>query len=143
MALALMVGATGAVQAAWRWVDDNGSVHYSQTRPVDRDAEYIAPLRGPSAQPAHGDGSGAAASAPKPAAAPDTAPQGMSREDLQAAVDARNKDNCQRARVNLQVLSQPGRLRTKNAEGQLVPMPEDVRQQKIENAKRQIEDLCK
>jgi len=143
MALAVMAGATSAVQAAWRWVDDNGSVHYTQTRPTDRESEYIAPLRGPSAPPAPGETGGAAASAPRPAEAPAATPDDVSREKLQAAVDARNKDNCQRARVNLQALSQPGRLRTKNADGQLVPMPEDVRQQKIDNAKQQIQELCK
>jgi hypothetical protein len=142
-AFALVVGMTSTTQAAWRWIDDNGNVIYSQTRPADREAEYIAPLHGPAGQTAPAATGGAATSAPKPAQAPAATQDSMSRDKLQAAVDARNKDNCQRARVNLQVLSQPGQLRTKNADGQLVPMPENVRQQKIETAKRQIQELCK
>jgi len=141
IALALLVGTATAVQAAYRWVDKDGNVQYSQHHPGSTDAEYISPP--PSTAPVAKTSTGEAAAAPKPKAAPTVPQKGMSREDIQAAIDNRNKENCEMARINLRALSQPGLLRTKNAQGEIVDMPPGQREQKMELARQQIQELCK
>jgi type IV secretory pathway VirB10-like protein len=126
----------------YKWVDENGQTHYSEKAPADQKAEMIkAP--------------------PPPATLPEDAQQkidalitqqseakkAQQEQITKQKQDAEQKqileDNCNLAKTNLQTyLDNPGR-RVLKEDGTVVRPTEEDRQQKIQEAKQDINEFCK
>lgn len=128
----------------YKWTDANGEVQYSQVPPPSGvDSEEIQ------------------GALPPPEDSPDTA-----GESLQEQVDAMNEDlaeqekvekkealrkeiddayerNCTTATNNLAKLQEGGRKRYLTPDGQVTHLTEEQRQQRINEAKDQIDEFCK
>ena len=134
---------TLASDAIYKWVDESGETHYSQTRPSgDYEVELVK-------------------GAPPPADNPEQV-----KQQLQRQVDEMNernkeqkdvkkeaiseaeyqklvKENCTNARNNLDALNQGGRKRYLTPEGEVVRLTEEERQSRITEANKQVKEYCK
>ena len=139
-AVAFQALAAGAV---YKWVDETGETHYSQTYPTGNyEVEKIR-------------------NAPPPADDPEQV-----KQQLQKQVDDMNerareqedtkkeaiseaeyqkiiKENCANARKNLGALNEGGRKRYLTPEGEVVRLTEEERQSRIAEANKQIKEYCK
>jgi uncharacterized protein DUF4124 len=126
----------------YKWVDENGRTHYSQTAPENQNAEMIkAP--------------------PPPASLPEDAQhkidelieqqtesrkaqeEQLAKQQKQADQQQVLEDNCKMAQSNLQLyLDNPGR-RVLKEDGTVIRPTEEDRQQKIRETKQDIKEYCK
>lgn len=144
-ALPLLMGAT-----IYRWVDENGVVNYTQLKPEGVQAELVHADTG---QRVTSESAAGADRAPETAPAkkegePLTEAQQRMLEELRAAEQERQRQvakvresNCQQARDLLERLTSKGRLRVAE-DGQERVMPEEERQQRIEQAQRAVAVNC-
>lgn len=127
----------------YKWTDAAGEVHYSQ----------VPPPGGIKTETIQG--------APPPADDPDkiiedlqnqvdamdetvTKQEGEAREkSLRKEIDEAYEKNCTASRNNLASLQEGGRKRYLTADGQVIHLSEEERQQRINEAKDQIDEFCK
>jgi uncharacterized protein DUF4124 len=126
----------------YKWVDEKGQTHYSQTAPENQNAEM---LKAP----------------PPPASLPEDAQQQidtlieqqtearkaqeeqLAKQQQQAEQKQILEDNCKLAKSNLQIyMDNPGR-RVLKEDGTVIRPTEEDRQQKIQEAKQDIKEYCK
>ncbi|HEX7037532.1 MAG TPA: DUF4124 domain-containing protein [Pseudomonadales bacterium] len=144
-ALPLLMGAT-----IYRWVDENGVVNYTQLKPEGVPAELVHADTGQrvTSEPAAGADRGLE-TAPTKEGEPLTEAQQRMLEELRAAEQERQRQvakvresNCQQARDLLERLTSHGRLRVTGEDGEARVMPEEERQQRIEQAQRAVAVNC-
>lgn len=138
--LGLLLCSAGVHAALYKWVDANGEAQYSDgPPPVNVKAEKV---RTPSA---------ASGVAPVKSVAEQEADyrkaqkarQDAAQKAAQAEADAQDrKRNCDAARGNLAALQSSQRLTTYNAAGEVVLMDDAMRQQGLEEARKQISTYC-
>lgn len=143
MTLALM--SLNAHAALHKWVDSDGTVHYSDTVPSDvKAAQSVRDVTGKGAE------SAPASSSPKSTAEreaewkkakqqKDEAAQKKAQQDAEAETKRRN---CDAARENARTLEQGGRIMTYDASGERSYMDEDARAQRLEEARKAISANC-
>ena len=136
--LTLMLSSTAIHSAdVYKWTDEKGNVYYGQTKP--KDYKFTAVNAPP----------------PPPLDSPDLnkpfadqirgkAKESASDKKPQSEMSADDKTrNCKAAQTNLNQLQTNPRIRVKNADGTSAVMPEDQRQAKMAESKKQIEYFCK
>ena len=123
-----------AAAAAYKWTDDKGEVHYSQTPPTATKVEVIK-------TPANAD-SAPATTAPQSS---DTAPAGTTStpEAAKAEDAAIRAKNCATARRNKDALKNTGEVTVKDANGLLHNLTPDERKTRNEEAEKNIKEYCK
>jgi len=139
--LIALLGMTAAAQAAdaYRWVDANGVVHYSDAPPpVEAKAELV-----------HLPGTVKAAGAAvpvtdEPAKADDSEEPGEKKPPgvLASSVQSAEK-RCADARANLEVLQRSGPVGMDTGTGKPQPLDDNARQRQIGNAQTIIATYCK
>jgi len=136
-----LAGTVAAAQAAeaYRWVDANGVVHYSDVTPPAETKAELVHLRGT------GSTTGAAVSIPdEPAKADDSQEAGEKKPPgtLVSAVQSAEK-RCADARANLEVLQRNGPVGIDSGNGKPQPLDDATRQRQIGNAQTIIATYCK
>lgn len=148
----LLLLSSQADAGLYKYRDENGNVVYSQTPPPEGDYEYMktpetprsvreAQRRAPAATPGPPGTPGTPQATPQdpltdPAASDDPTVQA----ELARAQEIR-RQNCERAKKNLEVYTVFRRIR--NEEGEVVYVDDNVRQQRIAEAKAAIKEFCK
>jgi hypothetical protein len=138
--IALLVAMAAAQAAdAYRWVDANGVVHYSDAPPpVEAKAELVH---------LHGavSATGAAVSKPgAPAKADDSEEAGAKKPAGTVASSVQSAEKrCADARANLEVLQRSGPVGIDSGNGKPQPLDDDTRQRQIGNAQTIIATYCK
>ena len=128
----------GAVAAAYKWVDDKGETHYSQTPPSATQVEVIkTPSSSDSAPAATVPQTGTSAPSEPTAGAADT-PEAAKAED--AAI---REKNCTMARSNLETLQNADEVTVKDANGLLHALTPEERKSRSEEAEKNIKEYCK
>ena len=125
--------------AMYKWVDDRGTTHFTQTPPAGAKASVVAPV-----------------SQPKSAGKPDEHLQKRLSEFEQRQQQNQNtkqerenktkeeqlrKDNCAAAKRNLAMLQSHGRIKLKEQTGYRI-LAEEERIAKIDEANKHIEEFC-
>ncbi|MGB5306855.1 MAG: DUF4124 domain-containing protein [Gammaproteobacteria bacterium] len=145
LACLLLVLASGSQAAGknqiYKWIDDQGEVHYSQRVPAGKTAQQIK-------------------GAPPPADSPDALNENLRQQvdamderlasKDEAAVAARKqaenekiiKQNCATARKNLAALQQGANKAYMTPDGKVARLTEEDRQQRISDARGQIKKYC-
>jgi len=137
-ALLCLLPLQGAVAAAYKWVDDKGETHYSQTPPSATKVEVIrTPASSDSAPAVTAPQTGTSAPSEPAAGAADT-PEAAKAED--AAI---REKNCAGARRNLELLQTTGEVTVKDANGLLHVLTPDERKTRSEEAEKNIKEYCK
>jgi hypothetical protein len=136
-----LAGAMAAAQAAdaYRWVDANGVVHYSDAPPpVESKAELVH-------LPGTGSTTGTVVSLPdEPAKADDSEEPGEKKAPgtLASSVQSAEK-RCADARANIEALQRSGPVGIDSGNGKPQPLDDKTRQQMITNAQTVIATYCK
>ena len=129
----MMFFVASASAGLYKWVDEEGNVHYSQKRPRDQEYKRLkAPPPAPesskplyqSATPASGKKSNASSTA-----------KAETEKNLKIRAE-----NCTKAKKNLQLYQIYRRVRDKD--GNVKPIDDKVRAQQIESAKKAISQYC-
>ena len=127
---AMMIFASSAFAGLYKWVDDEGNVHYSQKRP--RDQQYKR-LKAPAPAP---ENNKSLYQSPK---------QNKKAGNVVASETAKNEkiraDNCAGAKKNLNSYTLYRRIRDKD--GNVTVLDDKERARQIENAKIAIREFCK
>lgn len=127
----LMIFSCSASAGLYKWVDDEGNVHYSQKRPPN---QQFKRLKAPPPVPA----------ASKPLYQSEQAKQSKGGNDTAAAETAKNEKaretNCANAKKNLNAYQVYRRIRDK--EGNVTVIDDKVRASQIAKAKQAINDFC-
>ena len=128
-----------AQAGVYKWVDEKGNVHYTQSPPPQGDYKSMKAPPPPASGPA-----------PYSSTQLDTdskqAGDEANSESKDTAVDETEKNaelrarSCETAKKNLQIYQVYRRI--KGEDGEVKPLDDKVRQQKIEESKQAIQDFC-
>lgn len=135
----LLTASAAAAEKVYKWVDEQGITHYSQTPPPGVAAEPVAVTAGGGGDDAALDRYREIISPPKA-----EAPDGKAKEgDIEPAQKAEARArNCKLARERLAVLTSRSRILVLQPDGTSVRLTEEERQAEIERMKTIIAANC-
>ncbi len=143
--LALFLAGPWALPAAhaemYKWVDEQGVTHYTQTPPPGNDFKEVAPPPPPAVDP----GQAARQLKESQKAFDERRKEAREAADKQAKAEAEAAERskqCEQARRNLENLLTHPRIRYTDDSGEVTLLPEEERQKRIAEAREQIEELC-
>jgi len=124
IALIVLLGSCSALQAAtmYKWVDDEGNVHYDQSPPSDRESEKLESDTGTKA-------------ATPPAAPADQPP--VITEDENTRI---KQQNCEAARRNQDIYKRSEKIR--QPDGTELVMSDELRAEKLRQVEEDIKKFC-
>ncbi len=125
----MMIFTSSASAGLYKWVDNDGNVHYSQKRPANQQFERLkAPPPAPdNAKPLY------KSSAPAKTTSKTAATETAKNKEIRAK-------NCAQAKKNLNNFQVHRRIRDKD--GNVTVIDDKVRASQIENAKKAISNYC-
>lgn len=141
--LAMALSASSTWAKMYKWVDEEGQTHYTQTPPPDNAREQ-----------------GSVAPPPPPAESPEKAAERFEkiRQSLQEDIEAEQKaeeeqqenrktakeqaNRCNKAKTWLRQLESNTRLREVNEDGEYVLLDNSVRQERLKKARELVEKEC-
>lgn len=128
-----------ATAEIYKWVDEQGQVHYSQNRPVDQQVETI---KGPSKV----DTEAAQKALQERRDKLNAIDEERAEENKKAAEAEKqaqaNKERCNAALEAMARLRSQNRMQYINEEGERAFMTEEQRQQRLEEAQKAVEESC-
>ncbi len=137
----MLLLSTAVAGKAYRWVDENGLTHYTQTPPPDKPATAIEPPPPPVV-----GGQKAWDQLDRQWQENETRKETVQKQQLQeseeAKLQAAREANCNAARNNLENLQGPPRRLVRSSDGEYRRMDPAERQQQIEKAEQMIEENC-
>ena len=130
-----------SIAEMYKWVDENGNTHYSQSPPVSSDVnvETIAPLPPVDTSNAQQDLQQTVEKAKSLREERLVAKENKEKEENDKQ---QLKERCQQLKERLYSLQVRPRANKKDAEGNLVRMTEDERQEDITKTKTEIKEKC-
>jgi len=140
LGLTLLLASANTLMAAYKWVDENGVTHFTQTPPPDKEAEFIKP-------PPEVD--------TKKAVEALKARQKTFADSLEARnkslAEAKKKQQeqtdkkkrCEQAKTNLSNFTARPQVRVTDKDGNVRKIGGEERENKIKELEKQIEELCK
>jgi hypothetical protein len=141
LALASGLHAAGN-DAIYKWVDDNGAVHYTQLPPQNRAYETLKQASAPADDPAK-----VRSGLKEQVDAMDKAQQERQEEAKDAEqwsnIQKRRRENCEIAKKNLANLHQGGNKAFMTPDGEVIRLSDEERQRRIDEANKQIKENCK
>jgi hypothetical protein len=127
-----------------KWVDAEGKVHYSDTRPPDVNAESVRSIsgKGQADAPASYSTKSVAEREAEWKKAKVNKEEAAQKQAQQDEMTAAKQRSCESARNNLRTLEQGGRVFTYDEKGERVHMDDDARAQRLEEARKAIASNC-
>ena len=134
-----------AVDAAkiYKWVDENGQIHYSSQKPPGQKVESVKVKKGPKviekAKQESNDATTDEAQSQEDAEA-----EALAKEQLAKADAVNNKRLCEQARKNIAALNATVRVtKVDEKTGQTVRMSDDERLNAMKKAQQAVKEFCK
>jgi len=141
----------GSEKEMYRWTDENGVVHFTDTRPPGQDVSVI-PIPSPEESgigqsndpPPAGEGEAANQETMEEALAPaeQRRKEMAERREVILAARAKNEKECEAKRAEVAQLEPNRRVYFTNDEGEVERMNDEVRVDKVAEAKAFIEANC-
>ena len=141
--LALGLALATPLQAAeiYKWVDDEGVTHYSQQPPPSGDADRVGVDTPPDEEIAR-EREEMEATGERLEAQREQRREAEQQANENAAERERRQQRCADLRASLQKLTENRRLLVPDEEGNVRRLPEEERQQRVAERRRQIEEEC-
>lgn len=138
--LLLAIGVSPALAGMYKWVDEQGITHYSQTPPPSGNAQQIKPPP----TPADSEAAVKRLEAQRQEAQKrHEAGQQDARESQKSAESqAIREESCRLARQNLNTLEAHSRVAVRDADGNMKRLSEEERQTQLSEAKKQVDEYC-
>jgi hypothetical protein len=133
-----------AAEKIYKWVDENGQIHYAAQKPAGQEAETVKLRKAPKAAPK----AETEATNPAPDAADDSTAEvdaeaeAAAKARLAAADKINNKKQCDLARKNYAALNASVRVSRTNEQGETVRMTDDERVKAMQAAQQGIKKYC-
>ena len=156
LALALLLAAAPGWAAVYKWVDQDGKVHYSDQPPPEtaKKQDVLKARRAPStppAPPAAEEGDKAAAKGPKTPAEQEMefrkrrleAAEAEAKRQQEAQANEEKKRNCAQARSRLTALETGGRVTRYGPNGEQLYLSDDEMARELGEARRVADSWCK
>jgi Skp family chaperone for outer membrane proteins len=141
--LALASGIHAASKATiYKWVDDNGEVHYTQVPPQNREYETLKQASAPADDPDR-IRSGLKEQVDAMDKAQEERKEEVKDAEQWSNIQKRRRENCEIAKKNLANLHQGGNKAFMTPDGEVIRLTDDERQRRIDEANKQIEENCK
>ncbi|HEB98054.1 MAG TPA: DUF4124 domain-containing protein [Thiotrichales bacterium] len=142
LAAAILVLATTAQAGIYKWVDENGQVHYGERPPPGSDYSSVAPPPPPATDT--GTGQERIEKTREFLETSRKAREKAKQDAEKARAEAeRRRKNCEAARRNLEILTYTtGRRRIYGPDGTPRKMTEDERELRMARARQQIDKYC-
>lgn len=138
-----MIVTPASAEKIYKWVDEQGNIHYGSDKPVDAPAERMR---------VNTDKTGAVAGQRALAAEQkkiDDAAKAVREKGIPAqppvpSLPAKEvKQRCQQARDNLARIESRGQMRIRDEKGNITYATDEAKQQRIAAAKKAIREYCK
>lgn len=140
LGITLLLVPTGNPKAAYKWVDKNGGVHFTQTPPPDKKAEFIKP-------PPKVDTKKAVetlkAQQKTFADNLETRNKSLAEAKKKQQEQADKKKRCEQVKTNLGNFTMRPHVRVTDKDGNVRKIGGEEREARIKEFKKQIEELCK
>lgn len=133
-----------AAEKIYKWVDENGQIHYASQKPANQQVETVKLRTPPKAAPK----TDAEATNPDPDATAgsadevDAEAEAAAKARLAAADKINNKKQCELARKNYAALNASVRVSRTNEQGETVRMTDDERVKAMQAAQQGIKKYC-
>lgn len=125
----------------YKWVDENGQTHYSQTPPASGEAQQVDVPPPPPVDPEQAQEE-VDALIEQQQAAEQAEQEARQKAEEEAEQQAIREENCRIARQNLELYqNNPGR-RVQDEDGNVTRLREEDRQQKMQELQQQIDEFC-
>ncbi len=136
----LAVGVSPALAGMYKWVDEQGITHYSQTPPPSGKAQQIKPPP----TPADSEAAVKRLEAQREEAQKQHEAKQQDAQESQknASPQAIREESCRLARQNLGTLETNTRVAIQGADGNVKRLSEEERQARLTEAKKQVEEYC-
>lgn len=136
----------------YKWVDENGQIHYSSKKPANQEVETMKLKKAPKVA-----AKTITDATDKPEATEDASTEVKTEEEVEAEAEAKavaaaklaeadkinNKKQCDLARKNYAALNATVRVSRKNDKGETVRMTDDERVNAMQTAQKGIKQYCK
>lgn len=140
--LLLLVPASAAAEI-YKWIDEEGNVHYSQQRPpADAQPKSTETIKVNSGAASEADLKGLQRDIERSNKIFEDRAKQKEEQEQAAAEQAIRKQNCEKVRLNLQKLQEVQRVFHTDEEGNRVRVGEEQRQADITRAQEQVEEWC-
>jgi hypothetical protein len=126
----------------YKWVDDNGEVHYTQVPPQNREYETLKQASAPADDPDR-IRSGLKEQVDAMDKAQEERKEEVKDAEQWSNIQKRRRENCEIAKKNLANLHQGGNKAFMTPDGEVIRLTDDERQRRIDEANKQIEENCK
>lgn len=139
MASGLVTHGGAAAAGIYKWVDEQGQVHYGE-RPVSQDAEEVNIRTNETTKPrqiAPGNEENGEAEAEQA-----DAKEKPAKPEKPRIPAAEKRRMCSEARSDIAAISSRGRMREKDAQGNYRYLSEDQRQQRLSAARKKQKKYC-
>jgi hypothetical protein len=137
-ALALLAATAAAAQTMYKWVDEKGVTHFSESPPPDGSASKITPRVTPPSSPAAPADDWKA----KDAEFRKRQIERSQKEQTDAKSAAKRQSQCDRARSRLSFLRNTGRIYRDNPDGTRTFMDESERDEEMSRAREVEREAC-
>ncbi len=140
--LALSFTAPACHAGVYKWTDDQGKIHYSDTPPAQRPSQEIRTDKANAAE----SEAARKALANKLTESDLKRKKAMEEEEKRKAEEEKQREqaeHCQRARAQLTLLSGAGRITRIDAQGQRYIMDDAQRQDSMAEAQKWVDQFCK
>lgn len=135
--MVLCVFGVASAEKIYKWVDEDGQIHYSSQKPVGHEAEAVKVKKGPKVTPAE----------PGKQAATDTqnTDEDAAAKAQLAKTDAENMRRlCEQAKKNMAALNATVRVsKIDEKTGESVRMTDEQRVEAMKNAQKAFKEYCK
>jgi len=144
IAAGLLLTSSGLAQgAAYKWVDDHGTTHYSQHRPTGEDSVKVIVSSPPSSVTAPGETQKRLESQLKALTEQREARDKAAEEKAKSVAETKQRrDTCAKARSNLTGLTTGGRKRIIGADGEARYLSEEEQHRLLIETQKQIDEYC-
>lgn len=134
---------TASIAGIYKWVDEQGNVHYSQQRPANATSEKMdVQKRAPRDESTYnrpgtqGKNKDTTTDSPSKTAKPEKKPETKAEKQRRLAA-------CEQARKSLQTMESVGRIRAKDKNGDTVFLSQAQKEEKMKQSREMLTQHCK
>lgn len=124
----------------YKWVDEQGTVHYDQLPPSNRESEMIKPQSGPAKQTATEDVTENKKTDSVDLDEKATPPETSAKTSPEDEMSRIRNENCKRAKTNLGLYM--GQEKVRQPDGSEIVLDDEKRAQMMEQAQQAIDKYC-